>query len=129
MQQIQTPDAPAAVGPYSQGIVANGFLFTAGQIAFTPNGTLVKGGIEEEMQQVMTNLQAVLTAAGCQFADVVQARIFIADSSLFAQINAAYGQFFPGKVQPARECIVAAAPVPGARVEISLIAALPPIAR
>ncbi|PKL93169.1 MAG: regulator, partial [Gemmatimonadetes bacterium HGW-Gemmatimonadetes-1] len=78
MRTITTPDAPAAIGPYAQGTVVNGFLFTAGQIALDPaTMSVVEGGITEQSEQVFTNLAAVLAAAGCSFADVVKTTVYL----------------------------------------------------
>ena len=121
---ISTAGAPAAVGPYSQGIVADGLLFSAGQIGLDPSsGTIVEGGIEPEAERVMANLTAVLDAAGCGWDDVVKATIFLADVNDFAAVNAIYGRFVSDP-PPARSTIGVAALPKGARVEIEVVARL-----
>ncbi|MEA2620337.1 MAG: 2-iminobutanoate/2-iminopropanoate deaminase [Chloroflexota bacterium] len=121
---ISTAGAPAAIGPYSQGIVADGFLFSAGQAAFDPaTGALVEGGIEPETERVLANLTAVLDAAGCAWADVVKTTIFLIDMADFATVNAIYGRLV-GDPPPARSTVGVAALPKGARVEIEVIARL-----
>ena len=122
---IDTSDAPAAVSAYSQGVVANNFLFTAGQVALRPDGGLANGSIEEETRQVMANLQAILEAAGCSFADVVQARVYITDRAFFAAVNTVYAEYFTAGEEPVRECVIAAPPIKGTHVEISMVAEMP----
>lgn len=122
MKQINTLNAPAAIGPYSQGIATGNVVYTAGQIALTPEGKLANGSIEQETHQVMANLQAILTAANCQFSDVVFSRIYITRQEIFKQVNAVYAEYFPAGNLPARECVVAQPPLDGAHVEISMIA-------
>ena len=121
---ISTTGAPAAIGPYSQGIVADGFLFCAGQAALDPaTGTLVEGGIEPETERVMANLSAVLDAAGASWADVVKTTIFLVDMGDFATVNTIYGRFM-GDPPPARSTIGVAALQKGARIEIEAVARL-----
>jgi len=121
---ISTSGAPAAIGPYSQGIIAGGFLFSAGQAAMDPaTGALVEGGIEPETERVMANLTAVLDAAGTSWADVVKTTIFLVDMADFATVNAIYGRFI-GDPPPARSTVAVAALPKGARVEIELVARL-----
>ena len=121
---VSTSRAPAAIGPYSQGIIAGGFLFSAGQAAMDPaTGALVEGGIEPETERVMANLTAVLDAAGASWADVVKTTIFLIDMADFAAVNAIYGRFV-GDPPPARSTVAVAALPKGARVEIEAIARL-----
>ncbi len=121
---ISTNGAPAAIGPYSQAIVADGFLFSAGQAALDPtSGTLVEGGIEPETERVMANLGAVLDAAGASWGDVVKATIFLVDMADFAAVNTIYGRFV-GDPPPARSTVAVAALPKGARVEIEVVARL-----
>jgi 2-iminobutanoate/2-iminopropanoate deaminase len=121
---VSTAGAPAAIGPYSQGIIVDGLLFCAGQAALDPaTGTLVEGGIEPETERVMANLTAVLDAAGCGWADVVKTTIFLIDMAEFSTVNAVYGRFV-GDPPPARSTVGVAALPKGARVEIELIARL-----
>lgn len=122
---IHTPDAPGAVGAYSQGVVSRGLLFTAGQVALRPEGGLANSSVEGETHQVMANLRAILGAAGCSFVDVVQTRIYITDQELFPRVNTAYAEYFTEGQEPVRECVVAAPPLEGAHVEMSMIAETP----
>lgn len=123
---IDTPDAPKALGAYCQGVVSRDFLFAAGQIALTKeNKPADDGSIEGQTRQIMANLTAVLGAAGCQLSNVVMSRIFIRDQSFFAEVNRVYAEHFEGMEPPARECVVAAPPVEGFDVEISMIAEVP----
>lgn len=118
---IATNQAPAAIGPYSQGIKAGNVIFTSGQIPLTPEGTLVTGDIKEQTHQVFKNLKAILTAAGASFQDVVKATVFIANMEDFAQVNEVYGEYF-GDHRPARSTVQVARLPKDAGVEIELIA-------
>lgn len=121
---ISTAGAPAAVGPYSQGIVADGLLFTAGQAALDPSsGVLVEGGTEPETERVMANLTAVLDAAGCGWDDVIKTTVYLVDMGDFATVNAIYARFVSDP-PPARSTVGVAALPKGARVEIEVIARL-----
>lgn len=123
MQLISTPDAPKAIGPYSQGVVMNGFLFTAGQIALDPaTMAVVAGGITEQTERVMQNLQNVLAAAGLGFANVVKTTVFLQDMAEFAPMNEVYARFFGGH-RPARSTVGVGGLPRGVRVEIEVIAA------
>ncbi|MCL6633169.1 MAG: RidA family protein [Alicyclobacillus herbarius] len=121
MRTISTEKAPAAIGPYAQAVEVGGFVYTSGQIPLRPDGTLVEGGAEEQVKQVLANLDAVLTAAGVRRTDVAKATIFLTDLADFDTVNAAYGAFF-GDHRPARSCIQVAALPKGAKVEIELVA-------
>ena len=122
---IQTKSAPAAIGPYSQGIVSNGFLFTAGQIPLDPaTGELVKGDFTTQVRRVFQNLEAVLSAAGCSFDDVVKTTVFLTGMSDFPVLNEVYAEYL-GKRKPARSTIAVAALPKGASVEVELIARIP----
>lgn len=104
LKKINTEKAPAAIGPYSQAIVMNGVLFTSGQIPIDPaNGEIVDGGITEQAEQVMKNLEAVLAEAGTSFAKVAKTTCFIADMGDFAAFNEVYAKYFTEK--PARSCV------------------------
>ena len=119
---VSTIGAPAAIGPYSQGIVSDGLLFCSGQAALDPeSGTLVEGGIEPETERVMANLSAVLDAAGATWQDVVKTTVFLVDMGDFAAVNAIYGRFV-GDPPPARSTVAVAALPKGARVEIEAVA-------
>ena len=119
---VSTAGAPAAIGPYSQGIVVDALLFAAGQSGLDPAiGVLVEGGVGPETEQVMANLTAVLEAAGCSWPDVVKATVFLVDMADFATMNAIYGRFV-GDPPPARSTVAVAGLPKGARVEIEVIA-------
>ena len=120
---IQTPKAPAPIGPYNQAILVDNTLFTSGQIALDPKTMeLVNRDIEMETTQVMKNLCEVLKAAGMDFADVVKTTIFLNDMGDFAKVNEIYGSYFNHKNAPARETVQVAALPKNVSVEISLIA-------
>ncbi len=122
---ISTPGAPRAIGPYSQGIKANGFLFTAGQVGFDPeSGELVDGGIAEQTLRVLQNLKAILRAGGTDLGQVVKTTVFLVDMADFALMNEVYAEFF-GDHRPARSTVAVASLPRGARVEIEAVAALP----
>ena len=119
---VSTEGAPAAVGPYSQGIVVDGLLFCAGQAALDPaTGNLVEGGIEPETERVMANLTAVLDAAGVTWNDVVKTTIFLVDIADFTTVNGIYGRHV-GDPPPARSTVGVAALPKGAHVEIEAVA-------
>lgn len=125
MQTIATPAAPAAIGPYSQGVVSNGLLFTAGQIALNPaTMEVVAGGITEQTERVMMNLKEVLEAAGCSFATVLKTTVFLQDMADFGAMNEVYGRHF-GNSRPARSTVAVAGLPRGVRVEIELVATVP----
>lgn len=122
---VHSEAAPKAVGPYSQGIKAGGFLFTSGQIPLDPGtGKLVAGGIDEQTRRVMENLRAVLAAASATFDDVVKTTIYLTNLSDFATVNTIYASYF-GSTPPARSTVQVAALPLGASVEIDLIARAP----
>ena len=124
-QTIATPGAPRAIGPYSQGIKANGFVFTAGQVGFDPeSGELVDGGIAEQTHRVLQNLRAILRAGGTDVDQVVKTTVFLVDLADFALMNEVYAEFF-GDHRPARSTVAVASLPRGARVEIEAVAALP----
>lgn len=121
-QRIQTENAPAAIGPYSQAIKANGFVFVSGQIPIDPQtGEFVEGGIAEQTARVLKNLTAVLEAAGSSLAQVVKTTVFLADMKEFSGMNEVYATFFPSP-PPARATVAAAGLPRDARVEIEAIA-------
>lgn len=122
LKKVTTEHAPGAIGPYSQGIVANGFLFTAGQIPLDPvAGKIVEGGIVEQTNQVMQNLQEVLRAAGVTWADVVKTTVFLQDLAHFPTVNEVYGKWL-GDARPARSTVQVSALPRGALVEIDVVA-------
>jgi 2-iminobutanoate/2-iminopropanoate deaminase len=121
---VQTDNAPAAVGPYSQAIIANGFVFTAGQTALVP-GTkaLAEGGVKEQTHQVFRNLQAILEAAGTSLERAVKANVYLAHMEDFAAMNEVYAGYFPG-TPPARTTVQVARLPLDALVEIEIVALL-----
>jgi 2-iminobutanoate/2-iminopropanoate deaminase len=120
---VSTPNAPRAIGPYSQATRANGLLFTAGQVGFDPStGELVDGGISEQTERVLQNIRAILQAAGLDMGQVVKTTVFLVDMADFAAMNTVYAQAF-GDHRPARSTVAVAALPRGARVEIEAIAA------
>jgi len=121
---VSTARAPKAIGPYSQAVRANGFLFTAGQVALDPDkGELVAGGIAEQTTRALENLRAVLAAANSDFSQVVKTTVFLIDMADFPAMNEAYAHAF-GDHRPARSTVAVAALPRGARVEIEVIAAV-----
>jgi 2-iminobutanoate/2-iminopropanoate deaminase len=122
LKKISTDKAPSAIGPYSQGIVANGFVFTAGQIPLDPvAGKIVDGGIVEQTEQVMKNLQEVLRAAGANWGDVVKTTVYLQDLAHFPTVNEVYGKWL-GDARPARSTVQVSALPRGAMVEIDATA-------
>lgn len=123
MNVISTASAPAAIGPYSQAITANGFLYASGQIPINPASGMIEGTtIEAQTQQVMANLEAVLMAAGTDFSHVVKTTCFLKNISDFAAFNAIYAKSFISR--PARSCVEVSALPKGALVEVELIAVI-----
>ncbi len=121
---IETENAPMPVGPYSQGVCANGFVFVSGQLPLCPEtGEIVQGGIEEQTHQVMKNLSAILQAGGTETAKVVKVTVFLADLEDFDRFNRIYEQYL-GSVRPARSTIQAARLPKGALLELDVIAAI-----
>ena len=121
MNKITTDKAPAAIGPYSQAVVAGNLVYTSGQIALDPaSGTLVGNDIVAQTEQVMKNLGAVLAAAGSSYEQAIKTTCFLADMADFAAFNEIYGKYFTGK--PARSCVAAKALPKGALVEVEVIA-------
>jgi 2-iminobutanoate/2-iminopropanoate deaminase len=124
MKTIDTNAASKAIGPYAQAIIADGWLYSSGQIPLTPQGEMVTGDIEAQAEQVFDNLAAVLAAAGASLADVVKATVFVRDINDFAQLNAVYERRFAGH-KPARSTVQAARLPRDVSVEIEVIARLP----
>jgi 2-iminobutanoate/2-iminopropanoate deaminase len=121
---VSSDTAPAAIGPYSQGIIAGGFLFTAGQIPIDPGTTqVVEGDIVPQTQQVLKNLQAVLAAAGASWKDVVKTTVFLQDMADFPRMNEVYAAVM-GDARPARSTVQVAGLPRGVKVEIELVAHL-----
>ena len=122
---ISTPEAPAAIGPYSQAVRVGDMLFTSGQVAIEPKtGNLIAGGITEQTTRVLENLKAVLAAAGIDLVHVVKTTVFLKDMKDFAAMNAVYARYFApeGVVPPARSTVQVAALPKDALVEIECIA-------
>ncbi|MGQ0563378.1 MAG: RidA family protein [Gemmatimonadota bacterium] len=123
-KRVETPNAPAAIGPYSQAIIANGFVYTAGQIPLDPaTGQLVEGDVTQQTRRVMQSLQAILEAAGASLRTVVKTTVFLQDMNDFAAMNAVYAEYF-GEHKPARSTVQAARLPRDVRVEIEAIAAV-----
>jgi len=119
---IYTSNAPEPIGPYSQAIVANGFLFASGQIAINPeNNELNNPSLEEETHQVMRNIKALLVESEYEFEHIIKTTIFLSDMSLFAQVNEIYGSYFKSDF-PARETVAVKGLPKGVNVEISITA-------
>lgn len=121
---IHTDKAPAAIGPYSQAIAANGFLFTAGQIALDPaSGQVVDGDVVAQTERVLLNLRAIVEAAGAKLDDVVKTTVFLSDMADFPRMNEVYARAF-GAARPARSTVQAAGLPRGVLVEIEAVAVL-----
>jgi 2-iminobutanoate/2-iminopropanoate deaminase len=119
---VKTETAPAAIGPYSQAVIAGGFLFTAGQIALDPaSGQIVDGGVNEQTERVMQNLKAVLDKAGLEMKDVVKTTVYLHDMADFPAVNEIYGRWL-GDARPARSTVQVTALPRGALVEIDMVA-------
>ncbi|TFG52066.1 MAG: RidA family protein [Gemmatimonadales bacterium] len=119
---VRTPDAPGAIGPYSQGTMADGHVYTAGQIALDPaSGQVVEGGVQAETEQVLRNLAAILRAAGSDLSQVVKTTVYLVDMSDFPTMNEVYAKAF-GQHRPARSTVAVSALPKGVRVEIDAIA-------
>jgi 2-iminobutanoate/2-iminopropanoate deaminase len=122
---IATDNAPKAIGPYSQGICAGCFVFTAGQIGLDPKtGNLVEGGVEAETRQVLTNIKSILEAEGCGMEHVVKTTVFLKELGDFPKMNAVYGEFFTDK-PPARATVQVAGLPKDAKLQIDAIALNP----
>ena len=123
LKYIDTKNAPAAIGPYSQGIVFNGIAFFSGSIPLSPEtGEVVGTTIEEQTEQVMQNIKALLESQGAEFTDVIKTTCFLADMSDFAAFNEIYVKYFTGK--PARSCVAVKALPKGVLCEVEAIAAV-----
>ena len=121
LKYVETKNAPAAIGPYSQGIIVNGIAFFSGQIPLSPvTGEVVGTTIQEQTEQVMANIKALLESQGAQFADVVKTTCFLADIADFAAFNEIYAKYFTGK--PARSCVAVKDLPKGVLCEIEAIA-------
>ena len=123
-KRIETNQAPAAIGPYCQAVVAGEWVYCSGQLGLDPNGAEMVGGgdIEAETRQVLKNLDAVLEKAGASRDDVVKANVYLTDMNEFSKMNQVYADYFEGLVPPARATVQVAALPKGARVEIDFTA-------
>lgn len=120
--RISTNEAPAAIGPYSQGISAGDFVFCSGQVPLDPaTGELIEGDVRAQTRRALENLSAVLRAAGCSMADVVKTTVFLTSMGDYAEVNEVYAEFFSSE-PPARSAIAVAGLPRGARVEVEAIA-------
>jgi 2-iminobutanoate/2-iminopropanoate deaminase len=124
MNTVQTDDAPRTIGPYSQAVQVDGWLYASGQLPMTPAGDMVEGDIEIQAEQVFNNIEAILKAAGGSLSQVVKATVFVQDLNDFARLNAVYERRFAGH-KPARSTVEVARLPRDARVEIEIIARLP----
>jgi 2-iminobutanoate/2-iminopropanoate deaminase len=125
LKTVHTDTAPAAIGPYSQGIVANGFLFTAGQIPIDPaSGQIVTGNVAAQTERVMANLAAVIGTVGATWKDVVKTTVFLHDMNDFPVVNEVYGRVM-GDARPARSTVQVSALPRGVLVEIDAVVAVP----
>jgi 2-iminobutanoate/2-iminopropanoate deaminase len=125
LQHVTTDHAPAAIGPYSQAVIANGFLYTAGQIALDPaSGQMVKADIVAQTERIMENLQKILESAGATWNDVVKTTVYLQDLAHFPTVNEIYGRWI-GEARPARSTVQVAALPRGGLIEVDLIALLP----
>jgi 2-iminobutanoate/2-iminopropanoate deaminase len=121
---IQSSKVPTPIGPYSQAVIANGFLFASGQVAYNPTtGELVLSDIQAETRQVMENIKAILDEAKLSFANVVKTSIFLSDMQLFAQVNEVYGSYFTANF-PARETVAVKTLPRNVNIEISITAVI-----
>lgn len=121
MDVVHTKDAPAAIGPYSQGIIVNNLFYSSGQIPLTPSGELVEGDIKEQTHQVFQNLKGVLKAAGASLETVVKTTVFLKNMDDFQAMNEVYGEYFSTH-KPARSCVEVARLPKDVLVEIEVIA-------
>ena len=127
MRILHTDGAPTALGPYSQAVAIDGWLYTSGQIALDPaTGKLVEGGFEAQTRRVIENLRQVLASAGCTFSDVVKATVFVTDMAEFYRLNEIYAEAMGGH-RPARSTIQVVGLPSGALVKIDLIARIPSV--
>jgi 2-iminobutanoate/2-iminopropanoate deaminase len=123
MEIIATPNAPQAIGPYSQAVKVGALLFSSGQIALRPDGSFNDGDIKEQSAQVLTNLKAILAEAGCDFSNVVKTTVFLSDMDNFSAMNEVYASFF-GDSKPARSTVAVKTLPKNALVEIECVASV-----
>jgi 2-iminobutanoate/2-iminopropanoate deaminase len=126
MERIDTKNAPAAIGPYSQAVTAGGFLYVSGQIPINPaTGFIVEGGIAEQTSRVIDNLEAILSEAGISLSAVVKTDVFIKNMNDFAVVNGIYAERFNGEIKPSRSTVEVSRLPKDVLVEIACIAILP----
>ena len=122
MDFVASPNAPAAIGPYSQGVISHGVLYTSGQVSLDPkSGNIVEGDFSAQARRVFDNLAAVLTAAGTSFSNVLKATVYVTDLANFATLNSIYAEYF-GSHKPARTTVQVSALPKGAMLEVDLVA-------
>lgn len=119
--KVETVKSAKATGPFSQAVVDGNLVYTSGQIYLTPEGKLLEGTIEEQIQQIMKNLQAILQEAGVSFTNVVKSTIYVTDMSVYGKVNEIYGSYF-SEPYPAREVVCVKELPLGVKVEISMVA-------
>ena len=125
LKHVKSDKAPAAIGPYSQAVIANGFMYSAGQLALDPvSGEMVKGDIVAQTERVMENLQNILASAAAAWTDVVKVTVYLQDLAHFPTVNEIYGRWI-GDARPARSTVQVAALPRGALIEVDVIALLP----
>lgn len=125
LKHVKSDKAPAAIGPYSQAVIANGFVYSAGQLALDPaSGEMVKGDIVAQTERVMENLQNILASAGAAWTDLVKVTVYLQDLAHFPTVNEIYGRWI-GDARPARSTVQVAALPRGALIEVDVIALLP----
>ncbi len=120
-KEVKTDKAPKAIGPYSQAVFYNNFVFASGQIPLTHDGTLIEGDFEKEVRQIFSNLKAVLEAEGLDFSNVLMVNVYLSDMNLFSELNKIYEEYFKPPY-PARAVVEVSKLPKNVRVEISLIA-------
>ncbi|NRG44512.1 RidA family protein [Bacillus sp. CRN 9] len=121
MKVVQTNEAPAAIGPYSQGLIVNNMFYSSGQIPLTASGDLIEGDVKAQTHQVFKNLQAVLKEAGASLETVIKTTVFIKDMNDFTLVNEVYGEYFDTH-KPARSCVEVARLPKDVKIEIEVIA-------
>ncbi len=124
MKTVCTDSAPQAIGPYSQAVISNNFVFLSGQIALNPEGELIEGSIEDQTHRIMENIGNILQKAGSDMSKVVKTTIFLKDIQDFAKVNEVYGSYFNEGFKPARSTVEVSALPKNVKVEIDLIAEL-----
>ncbi|MFC1616485.1 Rid family detoxifying hydrolase [Patescibacteria group bacterium] len=124
MEIVNSTEAPSAIGPYSQAVISNGFVFCSGQIALTNEGEMIDGEVSMQTEQVLKNLEAVLKKAGSNFTKIVKTTIYLIDINDFPSVNETYSKYFDQDHKPARATVAVKELPKGAKVEIDCIAIL-----